>query len=285
VGIAAGGQHNLALRRDGTAVAWGDGSSGQTDIPTDATNLIAVATGEKHSLGLRADDTVVAWGDNSYGQASVPPAASNVVAIAAGKTHSLALRADGTVVAWGGDSSQRNTPATISNAVAIAAGGFYSLALQLNGSVVGWGGSSRVPAGMSDGMAVSAGGTHALTLTASGSLLAGGAGITGRLRCRILPARCRRLGRRGPQPGSPGRRHRCGLGWKLFRSGGRSRCSVWSAHYQRGRGAQSGPHRHKFRSPVAFMYSDLSRGRGFYAEDQRAQWQGMGLGLWLVEPG
>lgn len=179
VGISAGGQHNLALRRDGTAVAWGDNSSGQTDIPAYATNLIGVAAGEKHSLGLRADDTVVAWGDNTYGQTIVPPQATNVVAIAAGKTHSLALRVDGTVVAWGGDSRQTNTPTTISKAVAIAAGGFYSLALQLNGSVVEWGGSPRVPAGISDGIAVSAGGTHALTLTAGGKLLAGGAGFYG----------------------------------------------------------------------------------------------------------
>ena len=31
--IAAGNFHNLALKSDGTVVAWGDNSDGQTNIP------------------------------------------------------------------------------------------------------------------------------------------------------------------------------------------------------------------------------------------------------------
>ena len=60
-----------------------------------------IAAGSSHSLALKSDGTVVAWGKNFYGQAIVPAGLSGVTAIAAGGDHSLALKSDGTVVAWG----------------------------------------------------------------------------------------------------------------------------------------------------------------------------------------
>lgn len=63
--------------------------------------VVNIASGEFHSLALKADGTVVAWGRNDEGQTDVPPGLSEVVAIAAGDSHSLALKADGTVEAWG----------------------------------------------------------------------------------------------------------------------------------------------------------------------------------------
>ena len=50
---------------------------------------------------LKSDGTVIAWGDNSHGQTNLPAGLSNVVAIAAGYYHSLAVCSDGTVQAWG----------------------------------------------------------------------------------------------------------------------------------------------------------------------------------------
>jgi len=47
-------------------------------------NIVSIATGGDHNLALRSDGTVVAWGDNRSGQTNVPPGLSNVVAIAAG---------------------------------------------------------------------------------------------------------------------------------------------------------------------------------------------------------
>jgi hypothetical protein len=87
VAIAGGGFHSLALKGDGTVVAWGDNDSGQTNVPPDLTNAVAIAAGWKNSLALKNDGTVVAWGLNS----SVPAGLTNAVAIAAGKFHSLAL--------------------------------------------------------------------------------------------------------------------------------------------------------------------------------------------------
>src|ERR1051325_9530461 len=83
-----------------TVVAWGDNSSGQTIVPNDLTNVVAIAAGYAHALALRADGTVIGWGDHTSHQTEVPPDLANVVAIAAGEAHSLALRSDGTVVAW-----------------------------------------------------------------------------------------------------------------------------------------------------------------------------------------
>jgi hypothetical protein len=65
------------------------------NVPPDLTNAVAVASGSEHILALRTDGTVVAWGANSDGQTNVPPGLTNVVAIAAGGDHSLALVGDG----------------------------------------------------------------------------------------------------------------------------------------------------------------------------------------------
>jgi hypothetical protein len=42
-------------------------------------------------MALRTNGTVVAWGYNGYGQINVPPNLSNATAIAAGALHSMAL--------------------------------------------------------------------------------------------------------------------------------------------------------------------------------------------------
>src|SRR5687768_7151959 len=52
----------------GELVAWGSNAFGQVTIPPGATNVVAIAAGFFHSLALRANGTVVAWGDNTKGQ-------------------------------------------------------------------------------------------------------------------------------------------------------------------------------------------------------------------------
>jgi len=75
-------------------VAWGGNSSGQCNVPTGLSNVVAVAAGVDHSLALEQDGTVVAWGGNDYGQCNVPANLSSVVPIAAGLYHNLALKVD-----------------------------------------------------------------------------------------------------------------------------------------------------------------------------------------------
>ena len=62
----------------------------------------SVAAGSRHTVALRTDGSVVAWGDYSFGHTDVPNGLKDVTAIAAGSRHTVALRTDGSVVAWGG---------------------------------------------------------------------------------------------------------------------------------------------------------------------------------------
>src|SRR4051812_10083519 len=101
--IAGGGFHSLALKDNGTVVAWGSDAQRQSTVPSDLHGVTAIAAGWLHSLALKSDGTVVAWGKDSYGECTVPDGLSNVIAIAAGAFHNLALRSDGTVIAWGRD--------------------------------------------------------------------------------------------------------------------------------------------------------------------------------------
>ncbi len=87
--------------------------------------MSVAAAGGNHSLALRADGSVVAWGMDKFGELgdgapnrdrSTPVevsglgAGSGVVALAAGSSHNLALRADGSVVAWGSNESGQLAP-------------------------------------------------------------------------------------------------------------------------------------------------------------------------------
>ena len=139
--IAAGCNHSLALKSDGTVWAWGynhygqlgDGTTTDSSTPVQVegpagagylTGITAIAAGDSHSLALKSDGTVWAWGDNYYDELGdgtpeysevsymspvpmqvVGPAGAGyltgITAIAAGYKNNLALKSDGTVWAWG----------------------------------------------------------------------------------------------------------------------------------------------------------------------------------------
>jgi alpha-tubulin suppressor-like RCC1 family protein len=175
VAVAAGFFHSLALRNDGTVIAWGSDSVGQTKVPPGLSNVVAIASGENHCLALKADGTIVSWGHYfAHPATNVPPGLTNIIAIAAGTDshHSLALKADGALVAWGEDDfyGQLDIPAGLSNVVAIAVGGVHNLALPGDGTVIAWGagkvvdrstggdwGQSIVPANLTNAVAIGAG--------------------------------------------------------------------------------------------------------------------------------
>jgi len=174
VAISGGGWHSLALRRDGTVVAWGNNYFGQCNVPASATNVVAIAGGTRHNLALLADGKVLAWGNNSYGQINVSANATNVVAIACGNYYSLVLRADGTVIGWGYNyGSPLNVPPSATNLVAIAGGGYHVLALKPDGGVVAWGGEraglTSVPPDATNIVAIAAGRLYNLALVGDGS--------------------------------------------------------------------------------------------------------------------
>jgi len=91
VAIAAGGNHCLALRSDGTVVSWGTYGLAQSPVPADLTNVVAIATGDYHSLALKKDGSLVAWGFNTAGQCSVPQGLEYLAAVAAHGNNSMVL--------------------------------------------------------------------------------------------------------------------------------------------------------------------------------------------------
>ena len=129
--IAAGGEHTVVLKSDGTVWAWGLNSHGQlgdgsqinqelpvqvitcADFAEPLQGVVALAAGRLHSLALGTNGKVWAWGANDNQQLGntesglhevLPVEVSdldNIVFAEAGWNHSLALKQDGTAWTWG----------------------------------------------------------------------------------------------------------------------------------------------------------------------------------------
>jgi alpha-tubulin suppressor-like RCC1 family protein len=170
--VAAGNDHSLGLRADGTLYAWGDNYESQLgnpvnsglDIPTTTPTQVAgiytqVVAGSYHTLALRADGSLWAWGYNGNGQlgfrnggASTPTPTQvpgTYSRVAAGGFHSLGLREDGTLYAWGNNSSGQlgngtsqstATPTPVPGTYTrMAAGYSFTLGLRADGTLYAWG--------------------------------------------------------------------------------------------------------------------------------------------------
>ena len=100
--MAAGKQHTVLLKSDGTAVAWGCNKYLQCNIPSlpEKVKYIQVAAGAYHTVLLRDDNRVVACGLDTDGRCKIP-SYNDYIQVAAGTSHTVLLRKDGTVVACG----------------------------------------------------------------------------------------------------------------------------------------------------------------------------------------
>jgi len=137
--VAAGDFHTCAVRRDGSAWCWGDGSYGQLGDgdsgtghrrtkPVEVrrgsghlTGVEQISAGAAHACALRTDGSVWCWGDDEVGQLGDGTTGSatghvrtravrvsrgsgyldGIVAIAAGDFHTCAVRRDGSAWCWG----------------------------------------------------------------------------------------------------------------------------------------------------------------------------------------
>lgn len=181
VAIATGEEHAIALRADGSVVAWGADSSGETTVATpaggarqifaigpisvvvDAADRMSVAGdrvaveqpplgaieniadidgGGAHWVAVDRGGAVRAWGDNAYGRASVPAGLPAIREVAAGRTHSVAVAVDGRVYAWGGAfDGESAVPTDLGSVSMIDAGEHHTVALAAKGAVRCWGGN------------------------------------------------------------------------------------------------------------------------------------------------
>jgi alpha-tubulin suppressor-like RCC1 family protein len=196
--IAAGGEHTLALLRDGKLMSWGaneygelgDGKTAKSDLPVTVSDLpptgasvMAISAGREHSLALLSNHTVMAWGDNEDGQLGI----GYKEVKKEGETEYVEIE-------------KSNVPIPVENlneATAISAGDVSSLALLSNGTVMAWG--SNLDGELGDGAfgaaaetpqavqeltgvsAISAGGHHNLALLDDGTVMAWGFNLSGQL--------------------------------------------------------------------------------------------------------
>lgn len=171
--VAAGSEHSVVLREDGTVWVWGDNSSGQLGDGTATSQdealrvtglpiITAIATGGYHNLALSNTGVVWSWGGNQFGQlgdgsqelsmqpkpiATLPA----IKAISAGIYFSLALAEDGTVWAWGDNGATQLGVSDIeysliplqvgslSQVTKIASGAHDAYAQLSDGSITVWG--------------------------------------------------------------------------------------------------------------------------------------------------
>jgi len=176
--IAAGSEHSLAIKSDGTLWAWGSNEVGQLGDGTIANRINPVKIGPGYgsmdaagysftlslpisvgfTLAIKTDGSAWSWGANEFGQLGngntidrkTPVMFSfGFVKIEAGESHALALTSDGTLWAWGNNSAgqlgngelmDQHEPEMIGPGYSvIAAGGDHSMALKTDGTLWSWG--------------------------------------------------------------------------------------------------------------------------------------------------
>jgi len=177
VAISTAPHRSLALRDDGTVVAWGESDDGMMSVPKNLDNVTAIAAGHWHNLALIKNGTVIAWGNRYHGDWQVPPGIDEVVAIGAGTEHSLALKKDGTVIAWGRCAEgQCAIPKRLENYTAVAAGSWRSVVLKSDGTIQTFNLEEHheIARNLTGIVAISAGYAHVLALRNIGTIVAWG---------------------------------------------------------------------------------------------------------------
>ncbi|CAE7380425.1 HERC6 [Symbiodinium sp. CCMP2456] len=164
-------------RSDGAAVAFGDNSAGQCDLP-EGRGYVGAAAGRTHAVLLREDGSAVAWGLKKSGSCTVPslPEGVRYIEAAAGGDHTVLIRDDGQAVAFGHNGAgQCELPPLPEGLryVSCAAGWTHTVLLRDDGLALCVGGNGRgqcnIPQGLANNcVAIAAGGAHTLLLCSDG---------------------------------------------------------------------------------------------------------------------
>ena len=177
--VSAGLSHTVAIRRDGSLLAWGNNAAGQSvnrsfgpvpnlspfSSPTRVgrdNDWVFVSAGLVHTMAIRSDGTLWGWGDNQKDQIGVGSSNSrrtptqvggdtNWAFVSAGTSHTVAIRRDGSLWAWGNNGSgqigdntttSRRSPTRIGfeyNWASASAGMGHTVAIRTDGSLWIWG--------------------------------------------------------------------------------------------------------------------------------------------------
>jgi alpha-tubulin suppressor-like RCC1 family protein len=166
VAVSSSTHHCLALRDDGSIVAWGDNTYGQCNVPEPNEGYVAIAAAGQvmvdysYSLAINSEGSVIAWGFNGSGQLDVPPPNTGFVAISASAYHAVGVKADGSAVTWGGCQPNCDPPLGESDIIGVATPSPHSVRTIyiLDDSILGWGGPGQgeglVAAAMGDQHAI-----------------------------------------------------------------------------------------------------------------------------------
>ena len=174
VSIAAGWQHTVGLKPDGTVVAVGNNDDKQCNV-NNWDDIVSIATGWNHTVGLKSDGTVIAVGNNYSGQCDVSDW-HDIVMISAGGNGTVGLKADGTVVFTGDEHRGDVDVSDWSDIAFVATGEADTLGIKKNGTVVYCSnpvlGIGSVWENLSGVTKISVGDGHAVALTSDGALTA-----------------------------------------------------------------------------------------------------------------
>ena len=122
VQATAGGNHVLALQKNGALFSWGSNENGQLGYGQKETrgtplrilyNIKEISAGSNHALALGKDGSLYAWGNSTWGQtaqnsirnqANPQLVIDKVVIAVAGSDHNLLFNQTGQIMVWGANS-------------------------------------------------------------------------------------------------------------------------------------------------------------------------------------
>ena len=161
--VAAGADHTMYVKTDGTLWATGSNAQGQlgdggnltSNTPVQvATGVASVAAGRVHTMYVKTDGTLWAMGDNRYGQlgdgtttnrSSAVRVATGVASVATGGDHTMYVKTDGTLWAMGynlfgqlgdGTATNRSSAVRVATGVAsVAAGDDHTMYVKTDGTL------------------------------------------------------------------------------------------------------------------------------------------------------